>query len=95
MKKNLLLKAALMLLFPFASAISPLDSATPFTMPLSASGLPDGEDPEFETDVPPDCAEIELDSIVVLASRVGAKSPTAFTQLDRVELQALRPSASL
>ncbi|MBP9987724.1 MAG: TonB-dependent receptor plug domain-containing protein, partial [Bacteroidales bacterium] len=95
MKKNLLLKAALMLLFPLASAISPLVSVTPFTMPLSASGLPDGDDHEFEMDVPPDCAEIELDSIVVLASRVGAKSPTAFTQLDRADLQTLSPSASL
>ncbi len=95
MKKNLLLKAAFVLLFPLASAISPFDSVTPLTMSMSASELPDGDDPESETDIPPDCAEIELDSIVVLASRVSAKSPTAFTQLDRVELQALRPSASL
>lgn len=84
-----------MLLFPLASAVTPFDSATPFTMPLSASGLPDGDGLQFESDVPPDCAEIKLDSIVVLASRVGAKSPTAFTQLDKVELGSLRPSASL
>lgn len=80
MKKNLLRKAAFLLLYSIVSA------SMPHAAILRASVI---------SEVPPETMDLELDSIVVLASRAGARSPLAFSQMDRTELQALNPISSL
>ena len=75
------------------AAVSPATG----TPPAAPADVHSNEEPTPPPAVPdqPDAATIELDSIVVLASRVGAKSPVAFSQMDRSELQATSPIASL